>query len=227
MTSGPMTWTSTPGAAARASPEKSSPSLPVRVASRSPWTTRLPTHGTCAPSTRTRTASPTHTPRWAPQAPRPSDPGFVPWLSPLVLMQRFAFDYVRNPDGEHRFLERSAHPGRDRRRPRGRGQHPLRGHGTQRGPASVGGGYGGLVDRASSRAILQTARLCATPTSRSRSCPWAPWPPTRTTRAVRSPSYRRPAPPPSTRRRPWTVRVCRRDCTAWTCSRVMPAGVFG
>ena len=33
------------------------------------------------------------------QAPRPTDPGFVPWLSPLVLMQRFAFDYVRNPDG--------------------------------------------------------------------------------------------------------------------------------
>ncbi|MCB9629207.1 MAG: hypothetical protein H6725_17685 [Sandaracinaceae bacterium] len=34
------------------------------------------------------------------QAPTPSDPGFVPWLSPLVLMQRFAFDYVRDEAGD-------------------------------------------------------------------------------------------------------------------------------
>lgn len=33
------------------------------------------------------------------QAPLPGMPGFVPWISPLVLMQRFGFDYVRNDDG--------------------------------------------------------------------------------------------------------------------------------
>lgn len=33
------------------------------------------------------------------QAPLPGMDGFVPWISPLVLMQRFAFDYVRDETG--------------------------------------------------------------------------------------------------------------------------------
>ncbi|MCA9576446.1 MAG: hypothetical protein R3B40_06640 [Polyangiales bacterium] len=34
------------------------------------------------------------------QSPFPTDPGFVPWISPLVFMQRFAFDYVRDASGD-------------------------------------------------------------------------------------------------------------------------------